>query len=169
MIAVRAFEPEEWALLKRTRLAALSDAPHAFSSTLAKEEVLPDEHWAALAGETGRFAGNRSFLAARGDAVVAMAGCFPETPVRFRLVAMWVCPQARGEKVGASLLGAVETWARARGGTELMAAVFNSNRPAITFYRKHGFEPVVPDPPSHAETDRFEIQLSKPLRDTLPA
>ncbi len=41
--------PDQWEVLKRLRLAALADAPDAFSPLLAEVAAQPDSYWQAWA------------------------------------------------------------------------------------------------------------------------
>jgi GNAT superfamily N-acetyltransferase len=45
----------------------------------------------------------------------------------------------RGRGVGASLLGAIEAWARARGATRLQLLADRENAPALAFYARMGW------------------------------
>jgi hypothetical protein len=45
MTIVRQIQPDEWEVLRAVRLAALRDAPTAFSETLAEAEAMPADFW----------------------------------------------------------------------------------------------------------------------------
>jgi len=51
-----------------------------------------------------------------------------------------VAPQARSQGVGAALLEEAIRRARERGCAEVSLGVMNSNRDALRFYQRHGFE-----------------------------
>ncbi|MEV4478241.1 GNAT family N-acetyltransferase [Micromonospora coxensis] len=52
-----------------------------------------------------------------------------------------VLPGHRGEGVGAALLAAAAQWASAHEITWLSAGIHHRNDGAVSFYRRHGFEP----------------------------
>ncbi len=60
---------------------------------------------------------------------------------------MWVAPPARGQGLGAALVGAAADWAAEQGADRLVARVFDDNEPATTVYARLGFlrdgEPVL--------------------------
>jgi GNAT superfamily N-acetyltransferase len=59
------------------------------------------------------------------------------------LALLWdirVAPENRRGGIGTALLGAVESWARARGCTELKVETQDINVPACRFYARSGFE-----------------------------
>ncbi|GAA3444913.1 GNAT family N-acetyltransferase [Planomonospora venezuelensis] len=47
-IDVRRLTPEDWRTFRDIRLAALADAPEAFSSSLAREQAYDDARWQAM-------------------------------------------------------------------------------------------------------------------------
>ena len=159
MIQVRSLEADEGALLKRIRLHALSDSPWAFSSSLAAERSLPDEYWRELVAGIGQFMGSRTFVAERDMSVGAMLGCYPETTERYRLVAVWVSPEARRQGVGAALLRSVKAWVLEARGTELIVGVFESNTSAIAFYQAQGFELMLPEASTSIGASERELQF----------
>jgi RimJ/RimL family protein N-acetyltransferase len=56
------------------------------------------------------------------------------------LIGLGVLRASWNQGVGRSLLGAIESWARARGVHRLELTVQTTNRPAIALYEKVGFE-----------------------------
>ncbi len=52
---------------------------------------------------------------------------------------MWVAPPARGQGLGAALVGAAAGWAVAQGADRLVARVFDDNAPATAVYARLGF------------------------------
>ena len=138
MIQIRQIKPDEWALLKQVRFAALSDAPKAFSRTLDEDKQISDSTWQE------RAMGHTSFTAVAIDAddPVGIAVGLPdsEDTAQAYLVSMWVAPAYRGTGIASSLVELVESWAKGRGAEKLSLAVTQSNARADAFYRKCGFE-----------------------------
>jgi len=141
---IRRIRPDEWASLRALRLRALTDAPLAFGSTLARESTFADDAWhdrarrgasgtdgvTFVAELDGRWMGIASGLPNDSDA--------PDDP-RAVLVGMFVVPEARGRGVGVALVEAVVGWARERGADGLGLWVTATNETAIALYTRCGF------------------------------
>jgi ribosomal protein S18 acetylase RimI-like enzyme len=69
---IRRAVPEDWAALRRVRLAALAEAPYAFGSTLDGEIGCPEQFWRA------RIAASPQFIAWAGGEPVGIAAGFAE-------------------------------------------------------------------------------------------
>jgi len=144
--------PDEWELFRALRERALSDAPHAFGSTLQRERSLSEEQWRS------RLARGPLFVARLGEAAIGMAGGVPGVgPLGAELVSMWVEPAWRGAGIGDRLVRAVLGWARDDGCREVRLWVSDGNVPAERLYARHGFvstgerQPVRPDDPTRME------------------
>jgi ribosomal protein S18 acetylase RimI-like enzyme len=139
-------------ILRAARLAALAEAPYAFSSTLAREQGFTEQTWRERAGSGGTFA------AWDGDTIVGLATGLPEDGM-WHLVGMWVSPKARGTGVADRLVAAVCELARQSGFTSVTLWVTEVNYRARAFYRRLGFEPtggrelVRPDEPDNWEEE----------------
>jgi GNAT superfamily N-acetyltransferase len=127
---------DDWALLREVRLAALADAPHAYGSTLAREEGFGEPDWRR------RLSGDGVWVAALRDEVpVGLAGAYlPErdTPM---LVAMWVRPGHRGLRVGDGLITAIVDWAAENRWSRVVLRVADGNDAARKLFLRAGFEP----------------------------
>jgi ribosomal protein S18 acetylase RimI-like enzyme len=173
--------PGDWAALRQVRLAALAEAPYAFSSTLDQEKGKTEDQWRA------RVQKYPNFLAWQGGEPVGLAGGFAELPDGqpqdgrppvdqpgepgaagsrgWHLVSMWVSPQARGSGVAGQLVQAVCAAARADGATRVRLWVTDSNPRAQAFYQRMGFhrtgarQVVRPEEPDHWEEER-ELDLA---------
>jgi ribosomal protein S18 acetylase RimI-like enzyme len=170
--------PEDWAVLRQVRLAALAEAPYAFSSTLAREQNSTEDQWRArvtnvlhfLAWQDGEPVGLAAgFAEPSGDqAADGQAGQPGAGPGRgWHLVSMWVSPQARGSGAAEQLVQAVCAAARADGATRIRLWVTDANPRAQAFYQRLGFcrtgarGVVRPEEPDHWEEER-ELDLSEP-------
>jgi GNAT superfamily N-acetyltransferase len=135
-VTVRSLAPDEWQSYRAVRLAALNEAPTAFSSTLARELSLTEEAWRL------RLAGGGQFVASVGHAAVGLAGGVRQgggDGQAAELVAMWVDPAMRGRGAGRLLVGSVVRWAAEQGFTELRLWVAEGNHGAEIFYTRCGF------------------------------
>ena len=139
MIIIERISPETALVFKDVRLRALQDFPTAFSSTYAKESVLPDQEWMKRAVRWSS-EGSAIFLAFDGELGCGVIGSFEEEdPRRAQIVSMWVDPGFRRAGVGKALIDAVTDWATSRGVRELKLMVTSVNRGAIAFYQRLGF------------------------------
>jgi ribosomal protein S18 acetylase RimI-like enzyme len=172
---VRQLVADDWTELRAARLAALAEAPHAFGSTLAREQAFTEDVWRLRAGS------GRTFGAFDGAQIVGLATGFPadglpatgatvtslpgdDQPV-WHLVGMWVAPGCRGQGVAARLVDAICEQARQAGARTVTLRVTEVNDRARTFYRRFGFTPtgarqlVRPDEPDHWE-EELALRLS---------
>ena len=154
---VRLLTADDWAQLRDVRLAALAEAPYAFSSTVAREQEFSERTWRERAGS------GRMFAAWDGDAIVGLASGLLEDG-QWHLVAMWVSPKVRGSGIADRLVAAVCELARQSGFTSVTLWVTEVNGRARAFYRRLGFTPtggrqlVRPDEPDH-----WEEELTLPI------
>jgi GNAT superfamily N-acetyltransferase len=160
---VRRLRADEWAAYRQVRLAALAEAPYAFSSTLDGESARDEAWWQDRAAN-----GVPMFVAWQDGEPAGLAGGFAvpqeELPLgvtrAWHLVSMWVSPSARGSGLAERLVQAVAGAARADGATRLILWVTDVNERARAFYGRLGFRPtgarqlVRPDEPDHWEEER---------------
>jgi len=160
---IRRVRAGEWAAYRQVRLAALAEAPYAFSTTLDQESAKDDAYWQDRAAH-----GIPMFIAWQDGEPAGLAGAFVvpdgELPRGVRrawhLVSMWVSPSARGSGLAERLVQAVADAARANGATRLILWVTEVNERARAFYGRLGFLPtgarqlVRPDEPDHWEEER---------------
>ncbi|MFG1858449.1 GNAT family N-acetyltransferase [Actinomadura geliboluensis] len=140
-VAIRRLGPADWRTWRDLRLAALRDAPSAFSSSLERELGYDEQRWrAGMAPERG------VKVAARlGGADVGIAGGYVTRPGQAgqpgeaELFGMWVAPAARGTGVADGLVDAVVSWAEQHG-LRLQLWVVTGNIAARRLYGRHGFE-----------------------------
>jgi GNAT superfamily N-acetyltransferase len=155
-VTVRRIRPDESDLLKRLRLASLSDAPEAFGERLSHAAELPDADWQAMAraASSGNrrawFVAETSEPSVSGREAVGLVTARRRPPETCLLFSMWVDPTARGRGVGRALLDAVEEWAAGWGAREIVLWVFESNTGAIRLYEKSGFQHLSSGPDAEA-------------------
>ncbi len=126
--------------LRELRLRALRTDPNAFASTLEREEAYTDEDWRGWAAEDASGPAGATFLAVLGGVPVGLVGGYRSADDgRYRIVAMWVAPGARGRGVGRRLLGAVEGWIAESGGEDAWLAVADRARAARRLYERAGY------------------------------
>jgi ribosomal protein S18 acetylase RimI-like enzyme len=138
-VEVRQVHPGEWETLRDVRLAALADAPGAFSSTLGREAGGTETEWRS------RINARPWFLAWRGGQPAGLVGMFPEQGGAghpdWHLVSMWVRPDARGAGIAERLVSAVIEHAAAAGAPRVTLWVAVGNDRARSFYLRMGFTP----------------------------
>ncbi len=162
-VTVRRAVPGQWQVYRAVRLAALSEAPQAFSSTLERELAFEPGVWQ----QRLRSPSAASFLAwLAGEAVGQATGKVEDpddefaVPGAWQLVGMWVRPAARGLGVADSLVEAVAAHATNQGAQSLVLWVTELNGRARALYRRLGFVPtgarqlVRPEQPDH-----WEVQM----------
>lgn len=137
MVEVRALTPEDWQLWREVRLAALEDAPEAFSSTFA--------HWSGDGDIEPRWRARLhdvplNLIAVDDDGPIGQAsGTALDDDARSELTSMWVAPAKRSNGVADALVDAVAEWAHSLGASAIRLSVRRANERAIRFYLRAGF------------------------------
>ncbi|SFW55493.1 GNAT family N-acetyltransferase [Amycolatopsis australiensis] len=126
---IRIVGPDDWAEWRDLRLAALRDAPSAFTATLADWHDAPERRW------RDRLANSFNVVADLDGRAVGMATGFPRDG-EVELGTLWVAPHARGRGVGEALVRAVLSWAQDR---RVTLRVADHNTAAEALYRRLGF------------------------------
>lgn len=135
MVTLRVLTTDDWLLWREVRLAALTEAPHAFKSRLADWHSGGEGLWRARLAMPDVY---NVVALLDGHAVGVASGVLGDGDAR-ELRSVWVRPEVRGRGVADQLIAAVEAWARRSGATALKLAVFPDNAPAISLYRRIGF------------------------------
>jgi GNAT superfamily N-acetyltransferase len=153
-ITVRRLVPDDWRTWRAVRLEALADAPHAYGSSLAREEALGEADWRRFLEPSNGV----MVVAGLGERVVgAIGGYTPAGADAVLLIAMWVRPGLRGRGIGDVLVGDVLTWARENGWSRVELRVADGNSAARRLFERHGFastgrsEPLESDPAIRTE------------------
>lgn len=135
-VVIRRLTPDDAENYRTIRLAGLKEAPEVFSSTYEAEVDRPPEHFKQRVTDFPIFG---AFLDAR---IVGMAGYLRETSPKERhkglLWGMYVAPDARRYRVGASLVQAVLDHA-ATEVEQIRLIVSHGNTAAIGLYERLGF------------------------------
>ncbi|CAO5251642.1 GNAT family N-acetyltransferase [Frankia sp. AgKG'84/4] len=170
-IRTRHIASDEGPLLRRLRLAALTDAPAAFWQTRDIVGREPASTWSRLAREGAASTRNVVVIAERtGEAIGMVQGLTPSRRAWLReLAAMWVAPEARGGAAADALVLAAVDWACRAGAEAVKLWVAPRNEPARRLYARHGFvalggpQPVTDDP-----TVKTFIPMLRPLYPARP-
>ncbi len=140
-LGARILTAEDWELWRDLRLRSLADSPHAFGSTLEREQAFTEEDWRGrVAGWTApdeTVAGPAVLAEADGEPV-GIGGGFRDEPGMLHVVAMWTDPAWRGRGVGRLVLDALRAWADERG-LRLHLDVEAGNTGARRLYERYGF------------------------------
>ncbi len=165
-IEIRTFIPDDWRAYRDVRLAALADAPHAFSSTLESARNYEERDW-----RNRLTSGNLVIHAVVDGAPAGLAGglrpdAWERHPEAAQLVSMWVHPSMRGRGVGAALVTRVIEWARAEHFPELRLWVVEGNAPAIRLYARMGFVDTGARAPVRDDDPRLEVEMVLRLRES---
>jgi ribosomal protein S18 acetylase RimI-like enzyme len=177
-VQVRRAHPDEWAMVRDVRLAALADAPDAFASTLGRERARTEPQWRSrirdwpwfLAWHAGTPAGLVAAVPDQPASSPPATDPAHQAPRGWHLVSMWVSPQARGTGVAELLVAAVVDHAGAVGAPRITLWVAVGNARARAFYRRIGFTPTgrrQAYPRDGAEA-LDEEELARPVRSAAP-
>ncbi|HQY93535.1 GNAT family N-acetyltransferase [Caldilinea sp.] len=131
-------QAEQWEIHKRIRLAALADAPYAFTTRLADVVTRPDQQWMEITARRAGESDGVTYFAAVAGEPCAMAACIL-TELGAEMLAVWVAPAHRKLGVGQALVDYAHTWAIQREATTLIVGVYADNQDAVTFYTRAGF------------------------------
>jgi ribosomal protein S18 acetylase RimI-like enzyme len=166
---IRIVGADDWAVWRVVRLAALTEAPNAFGSTLLQWQGEGDseERWR----DRLSIPGARDLLAFRDGGAVGMLSGVPDQAAHDRvwLISMWVAPTDRGSTLSDQLIEDIVGWAGATGRTSVNLMVRQNNVTAIKLYRRCGF---VETGFQETEVDASgtawcEIEMTRPV-DTQP-
>ncbi len=162
LLRLERLKAEAWPVLKAMRLAALRQAPEAFTSPYQEEASQPDEWWQALALANAQDERSAGFLAYVGQTPVGLVACVWQDKPRglVRLVSLWVAPAQRGRGVASALLERALLWAKDVGALACEADVTSQNAGADVFYWRRGFRRV----PAHPRQDvsRWRRDVHRP-------
>jgi len=157
-VDIRRIRPDEGQVLRELRLAALQDAPTAFSSTFGAEAAFTDSLWEERARRGAAGDDLATLVAVDGERPVGLVVGLREPPGApdVELVSMWTAPGVRRRGVARALAQALLDWAGATGAAEVRLWVTRGNVAAERLYAGLGFLPTgasqpLPSDPAHTE------------------
>jgi len=161
---VRPSVESDWRAYRDLRLEMLVDTPIAFTETLDRARLHPDEYWQGRAAN--RSPASRLFGAVAEDGSwLGTMGGYQTTGMRDPLlVGVYVTPAFRGARSGVTdaLLDAVIEWARPRG-ERLLLEVHEQNDRAIRYYQRRGFHLTGLRVPYPLDRTADELQMALPF------
>ena len=133
----RRLSPDDWALFRELRLAALRTDPAAFAAVHADWADLPEAEWRA------RIADNAVFAILDGARPAGLAGWLRERSSRAAhramVVMMWIAPEARGRGAAVKLLDVMAEAALPEGIVQFEVSTGADNAAAQAAYLAAGF------------------------------
>jgi len=151
-LTVRALAPDDWEVLRELRYAALTDAPHAFGSTLARERTFTEDVWRQFTTHMA--------VALLAEEPVGLVGCVV-IDGDAELVSMWVAPEARRIGTGRALVDWARGHAAELGFKEITLWVADGNDDAARFYEECGFVPSGRRAPFLRDPTAFRMQMTR--------
>ncbi len=136
MIVLRELGADDWRDWRSMRLAALADAPGAFSSTFAEWSGAGDseERWRSRLQSVAH-----NVLAELDGRAVGMVSATAPGNGDVELLSLWVAPAGRGRGVGDALVRWVKERAGRSRAARIVLDVRTDNGHAIALYARHGF------------------------------
>jgi ribosomal protein S18 acetylase RimI-like enzyme len=134
VVSIRAIAAPQWQEWRALRLAALTEAPYAFGSSLEDWSGAGEDRWRQRLRSVPL-----NLIADLGGQAVGMVSATAATDRQVELISMWVAPTGRGHGVGDALIQAAVAWARTQRSDRVVLAVRDGNRPAILLYERNGF------------------------------
>jgi ribosomal protein S18 acetylase RimI-like enzyme len=133
---IKPLAPDDWRTLRKIRLSALADSPHAFISTYAQEQAYSEQEWRAEFNRGDWYAG------IAGGEPVSLAGVTrePGKPLsQCFLEYIWVSPDFRCQGVAFRMLSQVLERLRESGIRTVFLWVLDGNDGATRLYKRLGF------------------------------
>ncbi|MEV4318652.1 GNAT family N-acetyltransferase [Actinocrispum sp. NPDC049592] len=145
--------PDDWSAYREIRLAALTDAPQAFASTLDRETALTETEWRQ------RLQNSATFFGYRDGKLLALAVGLPQPDGTAEIVSVWAHPSARGTGLARATIEAVLNWAADRPSVGLWVA--EDNPGAEKLYVTLGFRRTGEQQPLPNDPARLEFRLTR--------
>lgn len=134
--SIRAASEGDWEHLKRIRLSALLNSPTAFGLSHAEATAYSEQQWRERASGATR---TQFLLAFDKGQPVGLIGDVISPAQEYHLIAMYIQPPYRGQRIAARLIEAVKARAIDRGHARVVLSVSPSNVSAVELYRRQGF------------------------------
>lgn len=135
-VTLHRVRPDEWEQHRALRLEMLLDAPDAFWTSHDDAAALDEAAWRDRIGATYHV---QAHLDGQPVGSVGMWDGPEPDGVESHLIAMYVAPRARGQRVGERLVQAVLDEARRRGLQRVVLRVTSNNSAAMSLYERMGF------------------------------
>jgi ribosomal protein S18 acetylase RimI-like enzyme len=137
LLKLRFLSPRDWQVLRKARLRALLDSPHAFMSSFADESARGEPEWRRL------FDTATWIVAGENENVIGLAASVrePERPAMRHVESIWVAPTHRRRGVFRALLDGLVEMECGLGVTDLLLWVLEDNHTAQLAYQALHFEP----------------------------
>lgn len=161
-IVVRRIRRGEAQVLRRVRLAALSDQPDAFGSTLEREVAFSDDVWADRVSRSSAGDESVTYLAWFGDDAVGIVSGLRDGKV-VELVSMWTSPDVRRQGLGRRLVEAIVGWSRVGGAKRVELWVTRGNDAAQRLYESVGFAVTGDHQPFPSDPCKDEVRMIRRL------
>ena len=133
-LQLRRLSTDDWAAFAALRLAALTEAPDAFGSTLAEWRDASEQRWRNRVAVAPL-----NLVASLDGSDVGMLSGIEEIPGTVEVISVWVAPGARGQGVGDAMLEALLAWADDRDAQRVVLTVTEDNAAAQRLYGRQGF------------------------------
>jgi ribosomal protein S18 acetylase RimI-like enzyme len=145
--AIRPIGPHEVDRYREVRLAALTDAPSAFTATLAEALALPAATWV---DQVCSSVDGESVIVVADPGAPGLVGLAVGIPwgERARVVSVWVDPAWRGGGIARRMIEAVCAWAARSGYDHAQIETAVANPGPQRLYEDLGFRPVDEQPPA---------------------
>jgi ribosomal protein S18 acetylase RimI-like enzyme len=140
-VVICRIRPDEAMRWRAIRLRALQSDPLSFGDTFTAAVQRPESIWIERARTNATSDDQALLLGSCGNVDLALGVVRRDDARRelFNLYSVWVAPEARRAGLGTRLLGELEAWARAHGGTILQLFVSDVAGPARRLYERAGF------------------------------
>jgi ribosomal protein S18 acetylase RimI-like enzyme len=140
MLDIKLLAPNDWRMLRKIRLSALSESPHTFLSTHEKESGYDERRWRTEFARGDWYVGIVRLEST--DQPVSIAGITrePGTPVhQCFLEYVWVDPEFRRRGVAFNMINEVLDCLKLSGVRTVFLWVLDGNGSAMRLYNKLGF------------------------------
>ena len=144
MTTIRRLKVGESDLYKHLRLAALREAPYAFSSTYESALRRSFESWREQADNSAQGSDRATFIVFSANGPVGIAAIYrsAHNAESGEVIQVWISPENRGKHIGIALLDEVFKWAKENEFQEVEAKIIQGNDRALRFYKKYGFKAI---------------------------
>jgi len=156
---IRRLKLGEADLYRKTRLAALKDAPYAFSSSYENTLKRSPDSWIEQADESTNGSDKATFIVFSDDKPIGMAALYriEKQANTGELLQVWIDANYRGSGIAKQLMDEIFNWAGKNNFNKIIAGVTKPNPRAIQFYINYGFS--IADNPIQRESGGTIMQM----------